>query len=154
MTSYKSYKPKSECLLCKIMVFSDFLSNCSKYKNPPHGSFRYCYKEPTYPFWCPWLSISSGSRRFVPLDMAKKTTYNFFFTYAITSILGLKWDNTARHTMIFLSKRYNRPTKRNGTKSEPKFFRNLKTYKCKWTCSTCAPVMKMRKGLGWASCPR
>ena len=28
---------------------------------------------------------------FVPLDMVKKTTYNFFFTYAITSILGLKW---------------------------------------------------------------
>ena len=28
---------------------------------------------------------------FVPLDMAKKTTYNFIFTYAITSMLGLKW---------------------------------------------------------------
>ena len=28
---------------------------------------------------------------FVPLDMAKKITYNFVFTYAITSILGLKW---------------------------------------------------------------
>ena len=28
---------------------------------------------------------------FVPLYMAKKTTYNFIFTYAITSILGLKW---------------------------------------------------------------
>ena len=44
--------------------------------------------------------------------------------------------------MILLSKRYNRPTKSNGTKSEPKFFRNLKTYKCKWTCSTCetAPI--------------
>ena len=28
---------------------------------------------------------------FGPLDMAKKTSYNFVFTYAITSILGLKW---------------------------------------------------------------
>ena len=28
---------------------------------------------------------------FVPLDMAKKTTSNFVFTYAITSILGSKW---------------------------------------------------------------
>ena len=28
---------------------------------------------------------------FVPLDMAKKITYNFVCTYTITSILGLKW---------------------------------------------------------------
>ena len=28
---------------------------------------------------------------FVPLDMAKKITYNVVFTYAITSILGLTW---------------------------------------------------------------
>ena len=28
---------------------------------------------------------------FVPLDMAKETTYNFVFTYAITLISGLKW---------------------------------------------------------------
>ena len=27
----------------------------------------------------------------VSLDLAKKTAYNFIFTYAITSILGLKW---------------------------------------------------------------
>ena len=27
---------------------------------------------------------------FVPLDMAKKTTYNLVFTHAITSILSLK----------------------------------------------------------------
>ena len=32
---------------------------------------------------------------FVHLDMAKKTTYNFVFTYAITSILGLKWKQYA-----------------------------------------------------------
>ena len=28
---------------------------------------------------------------FVPLDMAKKITYNFVFTYAATLISGLKW---------------------------------------------------------------
>ena len=40
---------------------------------------------------------------FVPLDMAEQTTYNFVFTCAITSILGLKWRqyNTLHDNISF-----------------------------------------------------
>jgi hypothetical protein len=40
---------------------------------------------------------------FVPLDVVKKTTYNFVCTYAITLISGLKWRqyNTLHNDISF-----------------------------------------------------
>ena len=114
-----------------FVFFWNFLQNWFKYKNPPHGSFRHCYKDPTYLFGD---HSSHSSRHFYAFKYCEDT-YNSVHTYTITSHLLLKQtQNNKLHDDSSLRtirsndtiERYNLPAKRSRSKSKHKL-----PYKCK-----------------------